>query len=209
MGLVDAYLEEMKGKYPELIFSETIDEDRMSAMWQEGVGITCGRVDPEKHIIVPLHELTTVDPICPEQELWPSGVKIAKSLDFDGDGRADLVNWTNGSWKIDLSSVGNGGDNFGAYDLILTHPKIPGTWVWQYVSDMNSDGRTDLVVYDKEHGTWYVTFTDYDLLSNGQWPGWDWVIDYSAEWTDDLRMDPWQSHYSRPVPGDYNGDGWA
>jgi len=41
------------------------------------------------------------------------------------------------------------------------------------------------------------------------WTGWDWEIDYSAEWVDTLEMDEWNSQYSRPVPGDYNDDGWV
>jgi hypothetical protein len=73
---------------------------------------------------------------------------------------------------------------------------------------MNSDGRTDFVVYDKENGKFYVALTDTNLIRNGVWHGWDWTIDYSTEWKDDLKLNPDLSNYSRPVLADFNTDGW-
>jgi hypothetical protein len=107
---------------------------------------------------------------------------------------------------VDLSSTGPEEDGYGAWDLELSFPAINGRWVWPYVEDMNSDGRADFVAYDKEHGTFYVALTDTNLIRNGIWHGWDWVIDYSSQWKDELAMDPDQAKYSRPALGNYNAD---
>lgn len=204
MAAVNTFWNTIKLQYPELVSGGSLTVNDMLALRSMGLGIMCGSLNAETHEIEGPN-----DPVCPAIELWPPGTKIAKSLDFDGDDRADLVSWTNGQWKIDLSSVGTGGDNYGAWDLVINYPPIQSKWVWPYVEDYNSDGREDFAVYDKEHGKWYIAFTDSALLSTGMWHGWDWVIDYSAYWTDDLKMDPWQSNYSRPLPGDYNGDTWT
>ncbi|MDO8526654.1 MAG: S8 family serine peptidase [Deltaproteobacteria bacterium] len=143
---------------------------------------------------------------CAAGAIWPRGVEIAKPLDFDGDKRADLVSWTRNGWKIDLSSRGDGGMNLGRWDLQFNIPMTMGRWVWPVAEDYNSDGRTDLAVWDKEHGVWYIAFTNNALL-NGTWHGWDWQV--TLPYRDELNRDVWQAKYSRPVPGDYNGDGYV
>ena len=204
MDLVDTFITQMKSQYPELTSGDLMTSERMIAMRAAGLGMVCKAFD-----------VAASDPACPDEEIYPAGSGMGKDLDFDGDGRADLVSWTNGSWKIDLSGQGTGGDNFGSWDLELDHAPIVSKWVWSYVADMNNDGRTDFVLYDKEHGKWYITFTDSEILRSGVWPGWDWEIDYSADWVDTRTMDPYgtdpaipDSQYSRPAVGDYNSDGW-
>lgn len=203
MQAASTFVSQVKSQYPELTNGTQLTDSRMLAMRQLGVGIVCREFDPEHS-----------DPICPDSEIYPVGTKLAKAYDFDGDGRADLVKFHNGSgqgrWSVDLSSRGGEGeDHFGAWDIELEFPPINGKWVWPYVEDMNRDGRADFVAYDKEHGTFYVALTDTNLIKNKVWHGWDWVLDYGTEWTDDLKLDPNQSNYSRPVFGDYNGDGFA
>ncbi|MFA4875177.1 MAG: S8 family serine peptidase, partial [bacterium] len=195
---VDAFLAQVSAQYPQLASDEQLTDAQMLALRQLGVGIICKEFDP-----------THSDLSCPDTEVFPSGVKIAKTYDFDGDGRADLMKFENGKWYVDLSSKGTGGDNYGAWDLELTFPAINGRWVWPYVEDMNSDGRADFVAYDKEHGKFYVALTDTDIIRNGVWHGWDWQLDYSSEWQDDLKLNPDESNYSRPALGNYNGDQWA
>lgn len=167
------------------------------------------------------HDPFVSDPNCPDDYVFPPGSGQAKPLDFDGDGRADLVQWTNGQWKLDLSmqvagrlAPGSGLDNFGSWDVILDHPPIDSRWVVPAVWDINLDGREDFVVYDKEHGRWYIAFTDSALTNGGVWPGWDLVLDYSSDWVDTRTLDPFgtnpaipDSQYSRPAIGDYNADG--
>lgn len=138
---------------------------------------------------------------CLRGAIWLAGLRIGKSLDFDGDGRADLVNWTESSWQIDLTSR----DDLGAWDLELSVPEIDARWVWPVAEDYNSDGRTDISVYDKENGIWYIKFTDRSVLE-GIWSGWDWTI--TLPYQDELQMDVWETSYARPVPGDYDGDGF-
>lgn len=192
-------VDQAKAAYPQLVNDQPrLTEQQMIALRQMGVGIICKKFDPAGS-----------DPICPDAAIYPAGSGIAKAYDFDGDGRSDLVSWTNGTWKIDLSGHGPGGDNFGAWDIEINHPPIEGQWVWPFVADMNSDKRTDFVVYDKEHGRFFIAYTDTALLTNGTWHGWDRVVDYSAVWHDDLQLDPAQSHYSRPMLADYNNDGWT
>ena len=197
MNLVDAFLTQVRSQYPELDSGELLTVDRMISMRQAGIGIICKPFDP-----------INSDPICPDTEIYLPGSGIGKALDFDADGRADLIQWTNGTWKIALSGMGEGEDNYGVWDVEITHPPIDGQWVWPYVADMNSDGRTDFVVYDKENGTWYIAFTDTHILRDGTWHGWDWVLDYSSEWQDDLKLNPDESNYSRPAIGKYDNDEW-
>ncbi|MFH1875018.1 MAG: S8 family serine peptidase [Pseudomonadota bacterium] len=197
---VEDFIDDITRTYPQLTTGARLTLEQVRALRTAGVGIICKNGDPENS-----------DPICPDDGIWIPGTQIAKALDFDGDGRADLVSWTKGQWKLDLSSIAvesiTGDDNFGAWDVIINYPSIDSRWVWPYVEDYNSDGREDLAVYDKEHGTWYIAFTTGSLLGTGMWQGWDLVIDHSRYWVDTLEMDPWESQYSRPAPGDYDGDG--
>ncbi|OGQ29428.1 MAG: hypothetical protein A3F82_07885 [Deltaproteobacteria bacterium RIFCSPLOWO2_12_FULL_44_12] len=151
-------------------------------------------------------DYTQSDYDCAAGAIWPTGIEIAKTLDFDGDQKADLVNWTKDRWQIDLSSK----NDFGAWNLELGTSPIGGRWVWPVAEDYNSDGRTDLSIYDKENGIWYIKFTNNELLRTSN-PGprttnWDWII--QLPYKDELNRDVKLAKYGRPVPGDYNGDGY-
>ena len=174
-----------------------------------GVGLVCWRQEPHRS-----------DAACPEEKIWPRW-RVARSLDFDGDGRADLVSWKHpsgagqlGEWKLDLSSQENGveardsrNDNYGAWDKTLTYNAFQSKFVLPYVHDMNNDGRSDFVVYDKEFGRVYIAYMETSLLNaSTQSLGWDEVLQYN--WTDELELNPRQSRISRPLFEDYNGDGW-
>ncbi len=223
----DSYWNQIKSSYPKIDpewDGDKLTEEEMIDLRADGVGIICGTVDVESHSIIGAN-----DPACPEvseSELWPTNKYRAKDLDFDGDGRADLVQWTNGTLKLDLSSMvdgyyayDSGEDNFGAWDLELEYDPVPGRWAVSQVEDMNKDGRTDLVIYAREVGKWYVYYTDLAMIEDGiieQNPeNWDLVLDYSAQWHDDRTMDPFgtddeipDTRYSRPHLADYNGDGY-
>src|SRR3989344_1893935 len=163
-------------------------------------------------------DFTQSDYDCAAGAIWPTGIEIAKTLDFDGDQKADLVNWTKDRWQIDLSSRNDlgtsnlepGTSNLGTWNLELRTPAVSGKWVWPVAEDYNSDGRVDLAVYDKEHGVWYIKFTNNELLrtqnSELRTFNWDWQI--TLDYHDELNRDVWQAKYGRPVPGDYNGDGY-
>jgi hypothetical protein len=201
LNLADAFIADMRAQFPSLSSGAVMPMNEYISVMDSGVGLICRPYDS-----------VTSDVSCPDEELYPVGEGAAASLDFDADGRADLVQWTNGMWKIDLSGRGAGGDNFGNWDIVINHPPIDARWVWPYVEDMNSDGRSDFVVYDKENGRWYIKYTDSTLLRtrgvyDGPWQ-WDLIVDHSDSWHDELDMDPSQSRYSRPAVADANDDGW-
>jgi hypothetical protein len=204
MGLVDSLVSNAKAAYPELESNGELTDAKIAVLRGMGIGIMCGVVDADNHVVVGAN-----DPSCPESSLWPEGNYISKPYDFDGDGRSDLVKFRNGWWHVDLSSKGGDADGYGAWDIAVEFPPLPGSTVWPYVTDMNSDGRCDFVAYDKLNGTFYVALTDNDLIEHNTWHGWDWVIDYSAEWHDEYTVDPNNAKYSRPFIAEYNNDGYA
>lgn len=194
-GLVNTFVTSTMASYPELAADEQLTEPQMLALRALGVGIVCKEYDWQGS-----------DPSCPDSEMFPEGTKISEGFDFDGDDRADLVKFRNGSWKIDLSSVGSADDGYGAWDVNISFTPLSGEVIWPYVADMNSDGRSDFVVYDKLAGTFYVALTDTALLKSDTWHGWDWTIDYSSEWHDEYTIDPDEADYSRPFIAQYNSD---
>ncbi|MBI2341738.1 MAG: S8 family serine peptidase, partial [Deltaproteobacteria bacterium] len=120
-------------------------------------------------------------------------------------------------------------DGYCAWDVILTIPSplmgegnLPADGVvaggeggsedamlFPVVHDYNSDGRADLALYDSINGKYYIKYTTNAVITPsppvGEGGGegaieWDRIIDYTA--------DPAWKAYSRPVPGDYDGDNW-
>ncbi len=149
-------------------------------------------------------------PVCSEvlqDPAWPTGTRIAKRLDFDGDGKSDIVIWREGEFNIDLS----GQDGFGKWDLRVNYRQLDGEHFWPFVEDLNSDGREDFVLYVPDTGTWYVKLMKSHLRGSVFIPRWDWIIPDGAgsACKAHLDIDPKKSVYSRPLPGDYNGDGWV
>jgi hypothetical protein len=162
---------------------------------------------------------------CPDYGVIQYG--IGKMMDVDGDGRADLISFSKDrKWYIDLSSKGptqfadaslpldQPKDNFGIWNLVFDLGPGSGSgagpaiakdaMLFPVVMDYNTDGKADLGLYDAVHGKWYVHFTTGNTLNTNNavdeinpWPGWDMVLDYSTQ--------PHWKPYSRPVPGDYNG----
>ena len=162
----------------------------------------------------------------PKKESWcpdygPLQPAIGKMMDLDGDGRADLISFSKDrKWYVDLSSTGptqfNGmpfpkgkpKDNFGYWDLIFDLSSdttiAKDAMIFPVVMDYNTDGKADLALYDSIHGKWYVSFTTGNTLNTNNavneinpWPGWTMTLDYSTQ--------PHWKPYSRPVPGDYDG----
>lgn len=197
LGQVDSFVVNVRQAFPELVNGQRLTTQRLIDLRQMGIGVVC---------IYQNNALN--DAICPLPDNFRPGTRIAKDFDFDGDGKADLVQWTNGRWKIDLSGRGAGQYNFGSWDLEIDYAPIEGGDVVPYVEDYNSDGREDFAVYARRAGKWYVAFTDTALVRDGLWHGWDMELDYSSGWRDELTLDPNVSRYSRPLPNDYNGDGW-
>lgn len=143
---------------------------------------------------------------------------VGGSLDFDGDGKGDLINFDpsigneSGVWNIDLSSIAPDPSNpvpadFGAWDVQLAASEAlePGVIPFPIVNDYDSDGDADLAFYDANSGKWYIKYTVLSTilgLSKGVVHTFDWdvVIDYS--------LDAGWKRTSRPLPADYDGDGW-
>ena len=166
----------------------------------------------------------------------PPGEKGGISYDMDGDGRAELISFSrDGKWYIDLSSVtpqGGSPDGYGAWDLVLDVSDSfilspsKDVMLFPVVNRYTYYGtRADLSIYDAVNGKWYIKYTAPEDYGPHYWKGtplpeeyttpygknvpiaewesvpmqWDRVIDYSN--------DPLWKLYSRPVPGDYDGDG--
>lgn len=137
--------------------------------------------------------------IHPVSDAVVSGIRY----DMDGDNKADLISFSRDTkWYVDLSKNG-----FGSWDLELETPEFSdcpnNRWECMFfpvVGDYNSNGRADLALYDSIHGKWYIKYINSLTLSlsKGEQIVWDRVIDYSS--------DPNWEEYSRPVPGDYDGD---
>jgi len=196
MGMVDAEWVNWTTAFPQLLTNQPLTTTQRGDLNALGVGIICKDNDTAGS-----------DPICPENDIWLPGSIIAETLDFDGDGRADLVQWSRGQFKIDLSGYAGDVDGFGSWDVFVNYPQINSDIVWPYVEDINSDERTDLVLYDKENGVWYISYTTSAVISGSGFQGWDHVI--STNVNDTRDMDPWQSMYCRPHPGDYDSDGYV
>jgi hypothetical protein len=207
---IDNLMLELQATYPELFNDEKLTLERLQSLRNDkGVGLICGEVDPINHEVIGVS-----DPACPEfteEDLWPSGTGIAKKLDFDGDGRGDLVSWTKGEFKIDLSSRGSGGDNFGEWDLIITYDPSEGVEL-PVVADIDSDTREDLVIFNRTTGTWYIKLMRNDMLSGEvtHIDSWDKIVTTGVGYAckDRLEMDYTQSVYGRPFIFDQNMDGW-
>jgi hypothetical protein len=195
-AMVSSLWSSWSSAYPELTNNQVLNQTEILDLRADGLGIVCVEGDPANS-----------DPTCPDDSMWIPGTGIAEDLDFDGDGRADLVSWKAGQFTIDLSSAGSTDDGFGNWDTVISYPEISNNVVWPYIEDMNSDGREDLVLYNKTNGTWYIKYTTSMLLGGAGFSGWDHVITTNVQ--DQLMMDPWQTMYCRPHPGDYNGDGWV
>ncbi|MDP2600082.1 MAG: FG-GAP-like repeat-containing protein, partial [Deltaproteobacteria bacterium] len=230
IDLFDSFWTGIRRDFPELARGDEIGGSRRLALRNRGVGLVCNLWDfetsdpscPETATCVletgeqisnlcknmrcmPL-DVARSDYDCVAGAIWPAGLKIAKPLDFDGDGKADLVNWTKAKWQIDLSSK----NGLGAWDVQITPPAISTRWLWPVTEDYNSDGRTDLAVYDKEHGVWYIKFMNAKLLglrTVDQGP-WTWDRQVTHPYRDELNRNVWATKYARPLPGDYNSDGW-
>lgn len=226
--LVDTQWNNWKNLYPILTNSNptrfTVKDD-INKIWQSGLGIICTKGDLSGSD--PLCPIDVVckgskDPLCPDEYLWPRGSKVAKGMDMDGDGKADLVSWTKKETKVDLSNNG-----FGKWDLTITlpivnpNPTYNGEWVWPYFDDMDSDGRVDVVIYDKENGIWYIDYTTTDKLNNN-WNKNSWDAIVTTNIKDNMVVDPINEpinetklnkpitlQYCRPVPGNYDGDTWV
>ncbi|MDP2600818.1 MAG: S8 family serine peptidase [Deltaproteobacteria bacterium] len=240
IDLFDSFWTGIRRDFPELARGDEIGGSRRLALRNRGVGLVCNLWDfetsdpscPETAVCV-LEPETEVSNLCKNMRcmpldvarsdydcvagaIWPAGLKIAKPLDFDGDGKADLVNWTKTKWQIDLSSVPPPAhpelvEGLGAWDVQITPPAISTRWLWPVTEDYNSDGRADLAVYDKEHGVWYIKFTTSKLLNpvHGEpVEPWTWDRQVTHPYRDELNRNVWAAKYARPMPGDYNGDGW-
>lgn len=126
----------------------------------------------------------------------PLPVTLAKPLDMNADGRADLIAWgREGSWYVDLSE-GATSEGYGQWNLILTPPPLDAGRLFPVVHDYNTDGKVDLALYNTDTGKWRIKYTT-DALFAGQFGNWDVVIDYSTQ-------PQWQPS-SWPAPGDYDG----
>jgi hypothetical protein len=129
--------------------------------------------------------------------------------DIDKDGRADLISYDEGVWKVDLSTVAPNvasphPDNYGAWDLEINlgAPLYADSIIFPVVHDYDSDGDADLALYNSKYGYWYIKYTTDAILNSsvGESFSWDVIVDYSS--------DPAWMPYSRPMSGDYNGDNW-
>ncbi|WP_436500340.1 FG-GAP repeat domain-containing protein [Actinokineospora sp. HUAS TT18] len=76
-----------------------------------------------------------------------SGAALAVG-DFDGDGNADLAYSAGSGWSVRL---GTGTGTFGTANAV----DLPDTGT-PVASDVNADGRDDLVVWNRNTGAWVI-----------------------------------------------------
>ena len=102
---------------------------------------------------------------------------LSRSLDFDGDNKADLATFrgSDGYWNA-LSSDGGSPRSIFWGNEALGDKMVPG--------DYDGDGKTDFAVYRSSTGEWYVSKNS----------GGDFVVS-------------WGNSHDKPVPADFDGDG--
>ncbi|MFH1653106.1 MAG: S8 family serine peptidase, partial [Pseudomonadota bacterium] len=230
---VDNYWQSISAKYPALKQKfpniDRMTKQQIISKRSEGVGIVCIKYDPDG---------SSSDPLCSDDLLWPRAIQMSVDMDIDGDGLMDLVTWKRGEFKVDLSSKGTESawctdlkgvretdgycdrfsEKYGSWDLTISYNDINSKWVLPYVKDVDADHRSDLMLYDKEHGRWYIEYMNVDYINGNEnrIATWDKTLQY--DWKDELNIDPWKSKYSRPAVSDlaglgkekyYYADGWA
>ncbi len=145
------------------------------------------------------------------------GALLAKTADFDGDGKTDLSVFRNGSWIVQRSTAG-----FSSYIFGLSTDKlVPG--------DYDGDNKTDYAVY--RNGNWYVQrstagFTSRswgtagDIPVPGDFDG-DAMTDFAVfrpstgAWyvlrsSDSVvTAQSWGTNNDIPIAGDFDGDAKA
>ncbi|MBS1794652.1 MAG: VCBS repeat-containing protein [Acidobacteria bacterium] len=140
----------------------------------------------------------------------------AARFDFDGDGRADISVFRNGTWYLQQSASGFAAAQFGISTDVLTP------------ADFDGDGKTDIAVY--RNGVWYVLQS-----SNAQFFAFQFGLaadvpvpaDYDGDGRAELAVFRGGTWYlfnlannqtsvlqfglagDKPVVGDYDGDGKA
>ncbi|PSM31551.1 M12 family metallopeptidase [Haliangium sp. UPWRP_2] len=116
---------------------------------------------------------------------------LVKTIDFDGDGKADrYAKDSDGRWYIDFADDCNG-RGFGARDVYYSG--YGGTSFQPTPADYDGDGITDLSV-KSDAGFWGI---DYSSNGFGAWDWQSWLVNQYGDAS------------FRPAPADYDGDGRA
>jgi RHS repeat-associated protein len=133
-------------------------------------------------------------------------------LDFDGDGKMDIMTTTTLSsgktqkkvFRFLNTTVGSINGTNKVADLIYSSLELPKGEKEFKVADFNGDGKSDIVGFNKVTNTWYVyKSTGNGLVSQGNLP---FDTQYS---TDELQYDAIDGgkRFSEFEVADFNGDG--
>ncbi len=151
----------------------------------------------------------------------PAGANKAWVVDFDGDGRQDVV--TLGSDNVTLTLLRNTGGSLltfassvplaanSAFNTVASQGFIPATKSAVQALDANADGRTDLLVSYRDRGTPSGSFGGYNwtynvgvLYSTGS--GFSSPVVIASAYNNSSAID---TVFNGARAGDFNGDGQA
>jgi RHS repeat-associated protein len=123
-------------------------------------------------------------------------------LDFNGDGKSDLMCIKDGSCKIYQIVKNTTNTQYGAYRFdLLYNSGYPTKWHEIRFGDFNGDRKTDILTKAKTNGLWEIGYsTGKWFTNNGNLP----FINFDAEMSFPAST---TNHCKEIAIGDYNADG--
>lgn len=165
---LDQWMDSLEVQFPRLTEQNSYDLRQQSFLRLRSQGLNLDCIE---------HNNELSDPLCPEELVWPVNIETGIKMDFDGDGRADIMELSyfsnNGQFiRIDLSSQGENIDKFGEWDLYW-NINFESIQRQLYIADMNNDKRSDFILFDSQTDAQVsIIYTTRQLLhERNNWDG--------------------------------------